>query len=58
MEGISIKNVTKTYSQRILFSKKTFNAVENVSLDITTDPPEIFSLVGESGSGKSTLANS
>ena len=57
MEGISIKNVTKTYSQRILFSKKTFNAVENVSLDITTDPPEIFSLVGESGSGKSTLAN-
>lgn len=51
MEGISIKNVTKTYSQRILFLK-TFNAVENVSLDITTDPPEIFSLVGKVEVGK------
>ncbi len=56
-EGIIIKNVTKIFSQRVLFSKKKFKAVENVSLHITKNPPEIFSLVGESGSGKSTLAN-
>jgi peptide/nickel transport system ATP-binding protein len=31
-------------------------AVDNVSFDLTANPPQIVSLVGESGSGKSTIA--
>jgi oligopeptide/dipeptide ABC transporter ATP-binding protein len=31
-------------------------AVDDVSFDLTADPPQIVSLVGESGSGKSTIA--
>jgi len=53
----SIQNVTKIFSQRVLLSKEEFKAVDDVTLEISLDPPEIFGLVGESGSGKSTLAN-
>jgi peptide/nickel transport system ATP-binding protein len=31
-------------------------AVDDVSLTLTSDPPQLISLVGESGSGKSTIA--
>ncbi|MCX5495510.1 ATP-binding cassette domain-containing protein [Kaistia dalseonensis] len=52
---LDIRAVRKVYKAGGLFSAKTLNAVDNVS--ITLDPkPQVFSIVGESGSGKTTLA--
>ncbi len=48
---ISIKNLSKTYSD----SKKNFNALKNINLDIKQG--DIFALLGPNGAGKTTLIN-
>jgi peptide/nickel transport system ATP-binding protein len=54
---INIKNLSVQFfpGSKNLFSRRSFYAVKNVSLDIRRE--EIFCLIGESGSGKTTLMN-
>ena len=54
---LSVKNVTKTYSLGGSFGKRSFAAVDNVTLQIASGSPIILTLAGESGSGKTTLGN-
>lgn len=53
---LEIKNISKTYMLGGGFSKKKLIAVNQVSLTLDGENPEIFTLAGESGSGKSTIA--
>jgi peptide/nickel transport system ATP-binding protein len=53
---LKIENLTKTYYIRQGFSSQEFHAVDEASVTIDSDSPEIFTIVGESGSGKTTLA--
>ena len=54
---LSVKNVTKMYSLGRSFRKRSFAAVDNVTFEIASSNPMIFTLAGESGSGKTTLGN-
>lgn len=53
---LRLDNLTKIYNIRQGFSTKEFRAVDEASLTIESDKPEIFTIAGESGSGKTTLA--
>jgi len=53
---LEIDHVTKLFPVGGFFSRKMMKAVDDVSIAIRADKPEIFAIVGESGSGKSTIA--
>ena len=53
---LQIENLSKVFHIRQGFASQDFHAVDNASIIIESDKPEIFAVVGESGSGKTTLA--
>ncbi len=53
---LDVDHVGKTFVQGSLLSRRSIEAVKDISLRIEAERPEILSVVGESGSGKSTLA--
>lgn len=53
---LRLEGLTKVFSIRQGFSSKKFHAVDEATLTLTADKPEIFTVAGESGSGKTTLA--
>ena len=53
---LQIEDLTKVFHIRQGFSSTEFHAVDEASIVIDSDKPEIFAVVGESGSGKTTLA--
>ena len=53
---LQIEGLSKVFHIRQGFSSQEFHAVDNASIVIDSDKPEIFAIVGESGSGKTTLA--
>ncbi len=53
---LQIEDLSKVFHIRQGFSSQEFHAVDNASIVIDSDKPEIFAIVGESGSGKTTLA--
>src|SRR6266849_4513154 len=52
---LECRHVTKMFGGG-LFSRGQNTALEDFSLEITSEPPSITAIVGESGSGKTTLA--
>src|SRR5438270_136925 len=52
---LECRHVTKIFGGG-LFSRGQNTALEDFSLEITSEPPSITAIVGESGSGKTTLA--
>jgi ABC-type oligopeptide transport system ATPase subunit len=53
---LDVENVSKIFTGGGLFSRRTNRAVADVSLSLSADKPEVFTIIGESGSGKTTLA--
>jgi peptide/nickel transport system ATP-binding protein len=54
---IALNNVTQVFRGAAMRSMGgEFHAVDDVSFDLESEPPQIVSLVGQSGSGKSTIA--
>ncbi len=53
---LQIENLSKIFHIRQGFASQEFHAVDNATIVIDSDKPEIFAIVGESGSGKTTLA--
>jgi ABC-type oligopeptide transport system ATPase subunit len=53
---LEVKNVSKRFTMGGLLGRKTVRAVEDASLSLSAETPEIFTIIGESGSGKTTLA--
>ena len=53
---LQIEGLSKVFHIRQGFSSQEFHAVDQASIVIESDKPEIFAIVGESGSGKTTLA--
>lgn len=53
---LDIEGVRKVFRQGGLIGRRSVVAVNDVSIQIQADKPEILAVVGESGSGKSTLA--
>jgi ABC-type oligopeptide transport system ATPase subunit len=53
---LEVRNVSKRFTMGGLFGRKTVEAVQDASLSLRSDTPEIFTIIGESGSGKTTLA--
>ncbi|MDF2798162.1 MAG: transporter ATP-binding protein [Devosia sp.] len=53
---LDISHVGKRYAMGGLFGGKIVDAVQDASLSLRLDRPEIFTVIGESGSGKTTLA--
>lgn len=52
---LKLENVTVSFNVGGLYSRRTINAVEDVSFRIPNEP-NITALIGESGSGKTTIA--
>ena len=53
---IELRDVTKVYGGGIL-QKNATRALDDISLTIAADNPQIIAVVGESGSGKTTLSS-
>ena len=53
---LDVDHVTKVFAMGGILSRKSFEAVHDVSFSLDADRPEIFTIIGESGSGKTTLA--
>lgn len=53
---LEVKNLVKIFVIGSGFVRSKITAVEDVSFDLKSGKPEIFTLAGESGSGKTTLA--
>ncbi|MCD6546568.1 MAG: ATP-binding cassette domain-containing protein, partial [Thermotogae bacterium] len=53
---LKVENLTKIFKIGGLVLGEKLTAVDNVSFQIESDKPVIFSIIGESGSGKTTLA--
>jgi peptide/nickel transport system ATP-binding protein len=53
---LEVSHVSKTFSMGGLLSRHQVHAVQDASLTLETERPEIFTIIGESGSGKTTLA--
>lgn len=53
---LEVSNVSKQFTMGGLLSRKVVRAVEDASLSLSAEKPEIFTIIGESGSGKTTLA--
>jgi peptide/nickel transport system ATP-binding protein len=53
---LCVENLTKVFNIRQGFSTRRFHAVDEASLSLTSETPEILTVAGESGSGKTTLA--
>lgn len=53
---LEVRNVSKRFTMGGLLSRKTVDAVQDASLSLSVETPEIFTIIGESGSGKTTLA--
>ena len=50
---LEVKNLSKVYEKRFLFSKERKNVLKDISFEVK--PGEIFSIIGQSGVGKSTI---
>jgi peptide/nickel transport system ATP-binding protein len=53
---LDVSHVGKIFARGGLFSSRRIVAVSDVSFQIATERPEIFTIIGESGSGKTTLS--
>lgn len=53
---LEVKGVSKRFSIGGLLGRKIVDAVQDASLSLSVETPEIFTIIGESGSGKTTLA--
>jgi peptide/nickel transport system ATP-binding protein len=53
---LNVKNVSKQFTMGGMLSRKIVRAVEDASMSLSMEKPEIFTIIGESGSGKTTLA--
>jgi ABC-type oligopeptide transport system ATPase subunit len=53
---LELRHVCKAFTRGGLFSSRRIVAVNDVSFEIKTARPEIFTIIGESGSGKTTLS--
>lgn len=53
---LDVRNVSKRFSMGGLLSRQSVDAVQDASLTLSSETPEIFTIIGESGSGKTTLA--
>ena len=53
---LDVEHVTASFHIGGLLGGNRLVAVNNVSLSLDDDRPEIFTVAGESGSGKTTLA--
>ena len=53
---LNVRNVSKRFAMGGLLSRKSVDAVQDASLSLSAETPEIFTIIGESGSGKTTLA--
>ena len=53
---LHLEKLTKIFTIRAGLTVTRFSAVDNATVTLTADRPEIFAVAGESGSGKTTLA--
>ena len=53
---LDVAAVSKRFVRGGLLSRRTVDAVKEVSFQLTAGRPEILAIIGESGSGKTTLA--
>ncbi|WDR06980.1 ABC transporter ATP-binding protein [Devosia rhodophyticola] len=53
---LDVRNVSKRFTMGGLLSRRSVEAVQDASLSLSSERPEIFTIIGESGSGKTTLA--